>query len=127
VCTLHGLLLLRPCSALLMRALPTFRACIHQQHPPLTRARRVDAGKVELDGSSYLGLSLPFTITQLIWIEALLMGAIEVYRNNELDPVRRLYPGGWWVFVCVERLLGTGSVRSSMPQARGGWRACTHM
>jgi hypothetical protein len=27
---------------------------------------RVDAGKVELDGASYAGLPLPFTLTQLI-------------------------------------------------------------
>lgn len=29
----------------------------------------VDAGKVELDGAQYFNLSLPFTITQLCWIE----------------------------------------------------------
>jgi hypothetical protein len=54
---------------------------------------RVDAGKVELDGSTYFGLSLPFDITQLIWIEVLLMGGAELYRNTELDPERRCYPG----------------------------------
>jgi len=54
----------------------------------------VDAGKVELDGASYLGLPLPFSIGQLCWIEALLVGGAEVYRNTELDPERRLYPGG---------------------------------
>lgn len=55
---------------------------------------RVDAGKVELDGASYAGFSLPFTITQLVIIEALLVGGAEIYRNNELDPERRVYPGG---------------------------------
>src|SRR6476469_747562 len=54
---------------------------------------RVDAGKVELDGAQYAGLSLPFTITQLIWIEVILVGGAEIYRNRELDPERRLYPG----------------------------------
>lgn len=54
----------------------------------------VDAGKVELDGASYAGLSLPFTITQLIWIEVILVGGAEFYRNSELDPVKRCYPGG---------------------------------
>lgn len=54
----------------------------------------VDAGKVELDGSSYLGLSLPFDIVQLIWIEAILVGGAEIYRNAELDPELRVYPGG---------------------------------
>lgn len=53
-----------------------------------------DAGKVELDGASYLGFSLPFSITQLVWIEALLVGGAEVYRNTELNPEKRLYPGG---------------------------------
>ncbi|KAG1675902.1 hypothetical protein FOA52_001559 [Chlamydomonas sp. UWO 241] len=54
----------------------------------------VDAGKVELDASTWAGLPLPFDITQLIWIEALLVGGAEVYRNAELDPELRVYPGG---------------------------------
>mmetsp|Transcript_34423 Transcript_34423/g.76481 ORF Transcript_34423/g.76481 Transcript_34423/m.76481 type:complete len:263 (-) Transcript_34423:439-1227(-) len=54
----------------------------------------VDAGKVELDGASYAGLSLPFNITQLIWIEVILVGGAEFYRNSELDTEKRLYPGG---------------------------------
>lgn len=53
-----------------------------------------DAGKVELDGSQYFGLDLPFSITQLIWIEVLLVGGAEVYRNTELDTEKRIYPGG---------------------------------
>ncbi|XP_057458576.1 chlorophyll a-b binding protein CP29.1, chloroplastic-like [Lotus japonicus] len=54
-----------------------------------------DAGKVELvEGSSYLGLPLPFSITALIWIEVLVIGYIEFQRNAELDPEKRLYPGG---------------------------------
>jgi light-harvesting complex II chlorophyll a/b binding protein 4 len=56
----------------------------------------VDAGKVELDGASYAGLALPFSITQLVWIEAILVGGAEVYRNTELDPEKRLYPGGFF-------------------------------
>jgi len=54
----------------------------------------VDAGKVELDGASYAGLPLPFSISQLCWIEAILVGGAEIYRNGELDPERRVYPGG---------------------------------
>lgn len=54
----------------------------------------VDAGKVELDGASYLGFPLPFSITQLLWIEAILMGGVEILRNNELDLEKRIYPGG---------------------------------
>lgn len=53
-----------------------------------------DAGKVELDGTQYLGFSLPFSITQLVWIEAILVGGAEVYRNGELDSEKRIYPGG---------------------------------
>ncbi|OIV95575.1 hypothetical protein TanjilG_23806 [Lupinus angustifolius] len=54
-----------------------------------------DAGKVELvEGSSYFGLPLPFSITSLIWIEVLVIGYIEFQRNAELDPEKRLYPGG---------------------------------
>lgn len=53
-----------------------------------------DAGKVELDGAQYLGFSLPFTVTQLTIIEALLVGGAEVYRNTELAPEKRIYPGG---------------------------------
>ncbi|KAK1391018.1 Chlorophyll a-b binding protein, chloroplastic [Heracleum sosnowskyi] len=54
-----------------------------------------DAGKVELiEGSSYLGQPLPFSITSLIWIEVLVIGYIEFQRNAELDPENRLYPGG---------------------------------
>ncbi|XP_072951067.1 chlorophyll a-b binding protein CP29.1, chloroplastic-like [Typha angustifolia] len=61
----------------------------------LTGVTWQDAGKVELvDGSSYLGLPLPFSITTLIWIEVLVIGYIEFQRNAELDPEKRLYPGG---------------------------------
>eukprot|EP01025_Chloroclados_australasicus_P046420 TRINITY_DN5121_c1_g1_i1.p2 TRINITY_DN5121_c1_g1~~TRINITY_DN5121_c1_g1_i1.p2 ORF type:complete len:275 (-),score=40.30 TRINITY_DN5121_c1_g1_i1:261-1085(-) len=54
----------------------------------------VEAGKVELDGAQYFNFQLPFTITQLVWIEAILVGGAEIYRNTELDPVKRCYPGG---------------------------------
>lgn len=54
----------------------------------------VDAGKVELDGATYAGFSLPFSLTQLIWIEVILVGGAEIYRNGELNPEKRCYPGG---------------------------------
>ncbi|XP_054793303.1 chlorophyll a-b binding protein CP29.3, chloroplastic [Prosopis cineraria] len=61
----------------------------------LTGVAWQDAGKVELvEGSSYLGLPLPFSLTTLIWIEVVLIGYIEFQRNAELDPEKRLYPGG---------------------------------
>ncbi|KAI4306816.1 hypothetical protein L6164_030061 [Bauhinia variegata] len=59
----------------------------------LTGVSWQDAGKVELvEGSSYLGFTLPFSLTQLIWIEVILIGYIEFQRNAELDPEKRLYP-----------------------------------
>jgi len=61
----------------------------------LTGVTWQDAGKVELvEGSTYLGQPLPFSITTLIWIEVLVIGYIEFQRNAELDSEKRLYPGG---------------------------------
>ncbi|CAM8981025.1 unnamed protein product [Rhodiola kirilowii] len=61
----------------------------------LTGVTWQDAGKVELvEGASYLGQPLPFGITSLIWIEVVVIGFIEFQRNSELDPEKRLYPGG---------------------------------
>ncbi|KAK6943508.1 Chlorophyll A-B binding protein, partial [Dillenia turbinata] len=56
----------------------------------LTGVTWQDAGK----GSSYLGQPLPFSMSTLIWIEVLVIGYIEFQRNAELDPEKRLYPGG---------------------------------
>jgi len=56
-----------------------------------------NAGKVILDeGPTYFGLNLPFDVTQLVWIEVLLVGGAELYRNTELDPEKRCYPGGYF-------------------------------
>lgn len=61
----------------------------------LTGVAWQDAGKVELvEGASYLGFSLPFSLTTLIWIEVIVIGYIEFQRNAELDAEKRLYPGG---------------------------------
>jgi len=54
----------------------------------------IDAGKVELDGARYLNFDLPFSISQICWFEAISVGAAELYRNSELDPEKRIYPGG---------------------------------
>jgi len=54
----------------------------------------IDAGKVELDGARYLNFNLPFSISQLCWIEALAVGGAELYRNSELEVEKRIYPGG---------------------------------
>merc|ERR1712113_265090 len=54
----------------------------------------VDAGKVELDGAKYLNFDLPFSISQLCWIEFFAVGGAELYRNQELNFEQRIYPGG---------------------------------
>merc|ERR1711985_115561 len=54
----------------------------------------VDAGKVELDGARYLNFDLPFSISQLCWIEFFAVGGAELYRNGELNTEQRTYPGG---------------------------------
>merc|ERR1712066_891897 len=54
----------------------------------------VDVGKIELDSVRYLSFDLPFSISQLCWIEALAVGGAEFYRNKELDSEKRIYPGG---------------------------------
>ena len=66
-------------------------ACLLLNNPVLSC--RVDAGKVELDGAQYLGFRIPLTISQLVWIEVILVGGAEVFRNRERDPETRLYPG----------------------------------
>lgn len=79
-----------------------------------------EAGKVELDGARYLDFALPFSVSQLTVIEVcatatstslwnvypltrlstrlcaqvLLVGGAELYRNGELEPEKRCYPGG---------------------------------
>lgn len=72
---------------------------LYQLLPTITTCHRYDAGKVELDGSVYAGFTLPFDITQLLWIEAILVGGAEVYRNSELDPELRIYPGKQLAFL----------------------------
>ncbi|PWA79314.1 light harvesting complex photosystem II [Artemisia annua] len=47
-----------------------------------------------IDGSSYFGQPLPFSITTLIWIKVLVIVYIEFQRNAELEPEKWLYPGG---------------------------------
>jgi len=54
----------------------------------------VDAGKVELEGSAYLGFEVPFDLNTLVLLEVLLMGYVEFARNSALDNEKRCYPGG---------------------------------
>merc|ERR1712174_136511 len=42
------------------------------------------------------GLDLPFDVTQVSYIEAILMLGVEVLRNTERDLEKRCYPGGYF-------------------------------
>lgn len=99
-CTTVGSVYLLPWRHTAPHAPPTFSHPLPPSSLPTCPTHlptcRVDAGKVELDGASYAGLSLPFTITQLIWIEVILVGGAELYRNTELNPEKRIYPGGFF-------------------------------
>lgn len=53
-----------------------------------------DATKLELEKASYLGLDLPFSTTALAYINPILIGGAELYRNTATDPEERCYPGG---------------------------------
>lgn len=53
-----------------------------------------DAPGVELGSASYLGLDLPFNAAALAYINPILIGGAELYRNSETDPEKRCYPGG---------------------------------
>eukprot|EP00887_Chlorella_sp_A99_P006957 scaffold2.g6957.t1 len=52
------------------------------------------AQTAEYANPSYLGVELPFSIYQLAWANSILMGGAEIIRNFELDPEKRVYPGG---------------------------------
>jgi hypothetical protein len=57
----------------------------------------VDAAKVELAGApQYANLDLPWSISTAAVLNSVLMGGVEVFRNSELDPEKRLYPGGFF-------------------------------
>lgn len=53
----------------------------------------LDATKAELDQASYFGLDLPFSTTTLAYINPVLIGGAELYRNTATGEAR-LYPGG---------------------------------
>ena len=54
----------------------------------------LDATKAELDQASYLGLNLPWSTTALAYLNPILIGGAELYRNTATDPEARCYPGG---------------------------------
>jgi len=45
------------------------------------------------DQPQYAGVDLPFSIYTLAILNSVLMGGVELFRNSELDPERRCYPG----------------------------------
>ena len=52
------------------------------------------APAAELDSASYLGLPLPFSASALAYINPILIGGAEIYRNTATEPEDRCYPGG---------------------------------
>jgi len=45
---------------------------------------------------SYANLDLPFSISALAYVNPILIGGAEIYRNTELDSEKRIYPGGFF-------------------------------
>ncbi|KAL9388874.1 hypothetical protein Peur_017479 [Populus x canadensis] len=72
----------------------------HQPYAEVFELRRFREFKlirgILVEGSLYLGQPLPFSFTALIWIEVIVIECIEFQRNAELDPEKRLYPGGYF-------------------------------
>lgn len=54
----------------------------------------VAAQTLVYDRPQYAGVDLPFDIYTLAVLNSLLMGGVELFRNTELDPETRCYPGG---------------------------------
>ena len=54
---------------------------------------RNEAGKVELDGATYFGNRLPFSISQVVVIEVFAVGGAEIFRSQAKDVEDRIYPG----------------------------------
>jgi len=54
----------------------------------------VAAQTLVYDRPQYAGVDLPFDIYTLAVLNSVLMGGVELFRNTELDPETRCYPGG---------------------------------
>lgn len=52
------------------------------------------AQTVVYNAPQYAGVELPFDIYTLAIANSVLMGGVELFRNSELDPEKRIYPGG---------------------------------
>ncbi|KAI8471241.1 MAG: light-harvesting chlorophyll a/b-binding protein Lhcb4 [Monoraphidium minutum] len=55
-----------------------------------------DAIGAELVEPKYWGLDLPWSINTAAVFNSLLMGGVEVFRNTQLEPEKRCYPGGFF-------------------------------
>lgn len=53
-----------------------------------------DAIGAEVAQPSYVNLDLPFSIDALAYVNPILIGGAELYRNGSTDPETRVYPGG---------------------------------
>lgn len=51
---------------------------------------------VVYEAPQYANVGLPFSIYNLAIANSVLMGGVELFRNSELDPERRCYPGGFF-------------------------------
>ncbi|KAL4853798.1 Chlorophyll a-b binding protein CP29 [Chlorella vulgaris] len=56
----------------------------------------VAAQTVVYEAPQYANVGLPFSIYNLAIANSVLMGGVELFRNSELDPERRCYPGGFF-------------------------------
>ena len=63
------------------------------------------------DRPQYAGVDLPFDIYTLAVLNSVLMGGVELFRNTELDPETRCYPGG--VFDPLKLASEPGTERTS--------------
>ena len=79
--------------------------------------------QVELDGAQYANLSLPFSIGQLCWIEAILVGGAEFYRNSETDTSKRCAPSRHSTTPWISNVLLHNAVLASTTGADTRWAA----
>ena len=62
--------------------------------PPLFPCLPSPLQTLVYDRPQYANVDLPFDIYTLAVLNSVLMGGVELFRNTELDPEARCYPGG---------------------------------
>ena len=75
----------------------------------------------------YAGVDLPFSIYTLAILNSVLMGGVELFRNTELDPERRCYPGelprGWWWCCGIDLVLLCSTAEMQLCDVGGRFQA----